>query len=128
MLSKSVLLLHDNARPHTSRTIWELIESFGWEVLDHAPYSPDLARSDFHLFRYLIHSLSRKRFRDDEEVNAAVNSWLSNQATAFFEDSFQNLILRIPRLEGGKYSGTRTDLHVQIGTLTGQIYRDVILE
>ncbi|GFW48797.1 uncharacterized protein TNCV_4243771 [Trichonephila clavipes] len=45
MLSKGVLLLHDNARPHTSRTTRVLIESFGWEVLNHAPYSvrPDLA-------------------------------------------------------------------------------------
>ncbi|GFV56670.1 mariner Mos1 transposase [Trichonephila clavipes] len=48
MLSKSVLLLHDNARPHTSRTTRELIESFGWEVLDHTLYSPDLSPSDFH--------------------------------------------------------------------------------
>ncbi|GFY30962.1 uncharacterized protein TNCV_1629351 [Trichonephila clavipes] len=53
ILSNGVLLLHDNARPHTSRKTRELIESFGWEVLDHAPYSPDLAPSDFNLFRYL---------------------------------------------------------------------------
>ncbi|GFV59722.1 histone-lysine N-methyltransferase SETMAR [Trichonephila clavipes] len=32
MLSKGVLLLPDNLRPHTSRTTPELIESFGWEV------------------------------------------------------------------------------------------------
>ncbi|GFT40343.1 mariner Mos1 transposase [Trichonephila clavipes] len=53
MLSKGVLLLHDNARPHTSRTTRKLIESLGWVALGHAPYSPDLAPSDFHLFRYL---------------------------------------------------------------------------
>ncbi|GFV74526.1 mariner Mos1 transposase [Trichonephila clavipes] len=40
MLSKGVLLHHDNARPHTSRTTRKLIESFGWKVLNHAPYSP----------------------------------------------------------------------------------------
>ncbi|GFY02838.1 histone-lysine N-methyltransferase SETMAR [Trichonephila clavipes] len=56
-LSKDVLLLHDNARSHTSRTTQELIESSGWEVLDHVPYSPDNAPRDFHLFRYLKHSL-----------------------------------------------------------------------
>ncbi|GFS84174.1 mariner Mos1 transposase [Trichonephila clavipes] len=88
MLSKGVLLLHDNARPHTSRTTQKLIKSIGWTVLDHAPYIPDLAPRDFHLFRYLKHSLSGKCFSDNEEVKAAVNSWLSNQATDFFEESF----------------------------------------
>ncbi|GFV45471.1 histone-lysine N-methyltransferase SETMAR [Trichonephila clavipes] len=63
----------------------ELIESYDWEVLDHAPYSPKLAPSDFHLFRYLKHSISGKRFSDNE-VKAAVNSWLSNQAADFFEE------------------------------------------
>ncbi|GFY09069.1 mariner Mos1 transposase [Trichonephila clavipes] len=85
MLSKGVLLLHDNARPRTTR---ELIESLGWEVLDHAPYSPDLAQSDFHLFRYLKYSLGGKRFNDNDEVKAVVNSWLSDQAADFFEESF----------------------------------------
>ncbi|GFV83107.1 histone-lysine N-methyltransferase SETMAR [Trichonephila clavipes] len=95
MLSKGVLLLHDNARPHTSRTTWELIESFGWEVLDHVPYSPDLALHDFHLFRYLEHSFGGKHLGDNEEVNATINSWLSNQnqTADFFEEGFQNLIL-----------------------------------
>ncbi|GFW20201.1 histone-lysine N-methyltransferase SETMAR [Trichonephila clavipes] len=72
----------------------ELIESIGWEFLDHAPYSPDLAPSNLHLFRYLQHSLGGKHFSDNEKVKAAVNSWLSNQATGFFEERFQNLIQR----------------------------------
>ncbi|GFU16391.1 hypothetical protein TNCV_835801 [Trichonephila clavipes] len=44
------------------------IEAFGWEVLDHAPYSPDFAPSDIHLFRSLKHNLGGKRFSDNEEV------------------------------------------------------------
>ncbi|GFW75740.1 mariner Mos1 transposase [Trichonephila clavipes] len=51
LLSKGVLVLHDNARPPTSRTTRELIKSFGWEVLDHRTYSPNLAPSNFPLFR-----------------------------------------------------------------------------
>ncbi|GFS78563.1 histone-lysine N-methyltransferase SETMAR [Trichonephila clavipes] len=88
MLSKGILLLHDNARPHTSRTIRELLKSFDWEVLDHAPYSSYFAPSDFLLFRYLKHSLGGKRFSDNEEVKAAVNSWLSDQAADLFEKGF----------------------------------------
>ncbi|GFV46812.1 mariner Mos1 transposase [Trichonephila clavipes] len=93
MLSKGVLLLHGNARSHTSRTTLNLIESFGWEVLDHTPYSPDLAPSDIHLFQYLSYSLGGKHFSDNVEVKEAVNSWLSNQAADFFEEGFQNLVL-----------------------------------
>ncbi|GFW90411.1 mariner Mos1 transposase [Trichonephila clavipes] len=91
MLSKGVLLLHGNARLHTSRTTLDLIESFGWEVLNPTPYSPDLTSSDFHLFPHLKHCL---RFSDNEKVKAAVNSSRSNQAADFFEEGFQNLVLR----------------------------------
>ncbi|GFX84980.1 HTH_48 domain-containing protein [Trichonephila clavipes] len=35
MLSAGVVLLHDNARPHTANRTQDLITSFGWEQLDH---------------------------------------------------------------------------------------------
>jgi histone-lysine N-methyltransferase SETMAR len=41
-------LLHDNARPHTSLATTAHFAMFGWTVLSHPPYSPDLAPSDFH--------------------------------------------------------------------------------
>jgi histone-lysine N-methyltransferase SETMAR len=45
-----VLLQHNNARPHTALLTRECTAKFGWTVLPHPPYSPDLALSDFHLF------------------------------------------------------------------------------
>ncbi|GBN30167.1 Mariner Mos1 transposase [Araneus ventricosus] len=50
LLSKGVLLLHDNARPHTASVTRDLKQRFRWNVLEHPPYNPDLAPSDFHLF------------------------------------------------------------------------------
>ncbi|GFW94738.1 uncharacterized protein TNCV_4247781 [Trichonephila clavipes] len=47
MLSAGVVLLHDNARPHTANRTQELVTSFGWEQLDHPLYSPDLAPNDY---------------------------------------------------------------------------------
>ena len=48
LLTKGVLLLHDNARPHSANQTTATLRSFKWEVLQHPPYSPDLAPSDFY--------------------------------------------------------------------------------
>jgi hypothetical protein len=52
MLTSGVVL-HDNARSHTTACIRALLEHFYWELFDHPPYSADLASSDYHLFTYL---------------------------------------------------------------------------
>jgi hypothetical protein len=41
----------DNGRPHTSLKTREAITEFGWTVLLHITYSPDLVPSDFNLYR-----------------------------------------------------------------------------
>jgi hypothetical protein len=47
----------DDARPHTAPVTVNHIATFGWERLDYAPYSPDLAPSDFHFFTTLKRTL-----------------------------------------------------------------------
>jgi histone-lysine N-methyltransferase SETMAR len=64
------VVLHDNARPHTQPTA----RRYNWEVLDHPPYSPDLAPSDFNLFGPLKKHLGGRRFATDGEVQQAVMS------------------------------------------------------
>jgi histone-lysine N-methyltransferase SETMAR len=49
-LAGGVLLHHDNARPHTARATQERIQDLQRELIEHPPYSPNLAPSDFHLF------------------------------------------------------------------------------
>jgi hypothetical protein len=46
MLTKGVVVLHDNARPHTAARTNALIKLFNWEIFDDPSYIPDLARSD----------------------------------------------------------------------------------
>ncbi|GFW44767.1 histone-lysine N-methyltransferase SETMAR [Trichonephila clavipes] len=48
-LSKGVVFLHDNARPHTANVTKTLLRGFGWDVFDHPLYRPDLAPSDSSL-------------------------------------------------------------------------------
>lgn len=94
MLSAGVVLLHDNARPHTAAETRDLINSFGWEEFHHPPYSPDLAPSDYHLFRYLKNFLGGKRFDTDEELKTAVKNWLSSQEAEFYEKGITKLVDR----------------------------------
>ncbi|XP_067127515.1 histone-lysine N-methyltransferase SETMAR-like [Centruroides vittatus] len=68
LLNKGVVLLHDNARPHTANQTQDLITSFGWEQLDHPPYSPDLTPSDYHLFLHLKKHLAGQRHNNHDEV------------------------------------------------------------
>jgi len=50
LLSTDVLLLHENARPHTARSTVATIQDLSFERFPHPPYSSDLAPSDFHVF------------------------------------------------------------------------------
>ena len=47
---KQWLLHHDNAPAHSALTIRQFLASRQVSTLDHPPYSPDLAPSDFFLF------------------------------------------------------------------------------
>jgi hypothetical protein len=44
---------HDNARPQTANIPKAAVQELDWKILPHPPYSPDLAPSDYHLFRSL---------------------------------------------------------------------------
>ncbi|GFU78082.1 histone-lysine N-methyltransferase SETMAR [Trichonephila clavipes] len=95
MLTNGVRLLHDNAWPHTALVSKALLKQFKREVLDHPPYSPDLAPSDFHLFRYLKSHLGGKSFHDDEEIKDEVEMWFRPQAATFCDCGIQKLVHRL---------------------------------
>jgi len=58
-----------NAWPHASGAVSEILEKYGWQVLSHPPYSPDMSPSAFDLFPKLKKPLHGKRFRSIEEVS-----------------------------------------------------------
>jgi histone-lysine N-methyltransferase SETMAR len=47
LLSKTVLLHNENARPHAAAATIETIKKLNFELLPHPHYSPDLAPSDY---------------------------------------------------------------------------------
>jgi histone-lysine N-methyltransferase SETMAR len=105
MFSWGVVILHDNARPHTATTTQDLIATFGWQQFDHPPYSPDLAPSDFNMFLHLKTFLSGRRFHDGDEVKEAINTWFASQAASFYDAGIQKLVPRHDTClnNGGKY-------------------------
>jgi transposase len=92
MLTFGVVLLHDNAYPHTAVCIRALLEHLNWELFDHPPYSPDLAPSDCHLFLYQKNWLRSQRFSNNEELMEGVKTWLSSQTAGCFDTGIQKLI------------------------------------
>jgi hypothetical protein len=65
---KGVLLLHDNARPHTSLRICEAIAKMGWTVSLHYPHGSDLAPSNYNLCGLVKGALRGCHFAGDKEL------------------------------------------------------------
>jgi transposase len=86
----SVCFLQDNVRSHTAALTMATLLKQKWDVLPHPPYSPDLAPSDYYLFR-LMTVLGSKRFRNNDEVISAVQSWIHEQQKTFFETGMNKL-------------------------------------
>jgi histone-lysine N-methyltransferase SETMAR len=61
-----------NVRPHASGAVSEILEKYGWQVLPHPPYSPDMSPTDFNLFPKLKKPLRGKSFRSTEGVSNEV--------------------------------------------------------
>ena len=83
-LTTGVLLQHDNAQPYTACTAAATIENMHFECLTHPPYSPDLARLDYHIFGSLKEALGGTSFRSAEKVQEATHECLHKQPNLFF--------------------------------------------
>lgn len=90
-LSKGVIMLQDNAPPHRAHVATSAMEQCGFELLPHAPYSPDLAPSDYYLFPLLKEQLRGKHFGSDDEVINAVEQWIKVQEKDFFWNGLNKL-------------------------------------
>ena len=84
-VTKGVLFLHDNAPAHRALATQNKLAYLGFQCLDHPPYSPDLAPSDYHLFPGLKKQLKGGHFSSDAEVVVAAKTWLDGQINEFFE-------------------------------------------
>ena len=86
-----VILLHDNARPHVASPVKTYLETLKWEVLPYPPYSPDIAPSDYHLFRSMTNDLAEQHFISYEETKKWIDSWIAAKEVSFFRRGIQML-------------------------------------
>jgi hypothetical protein len=66
------------------------IATFGWERLNDAPYSPDLAPRKSHFFPTLKRTLQGRRLTTNEDVEAAERT----QDTDFYQQGVFKLVKR----------------------------------
>ena len=88
---RKVILLHDNARPHVAKTTRATIENLDWEVLAHPAYSPDLAPTDYHLFRSMEHFFREKSYKDLESIKKDVAQFFDLKPASFYERGINSL-------------------------------------
>ena len=70
------------------------IRDCGFVELDHPAYSPDLATSDFFLFKNLKHHLRGKRFGDNSEVKDEIKSYFESNNQSWFSEGICLLKMR----------------------------------
>ncbi|GBM67457.1 hypothetical protein AVEN_124053-1 [Araneus ventricosus] len=63
-----MILQHENARPNVAKPEKNYLERLKWEVLPYPPYSPDIATSDYHLFRTMAHGLAEQHCHSYEDA------------------------------------------------------------
>ena len=92
--NRKVILLHDNARPHVAIKTKETIIELGWEVMTHPAYSPDLAPSDYYLFRSLEHSLREKSFSNVDDLKNHLDEYFESKPQSFYRDGIRQLPIK----------------------------------
>ena len=102
---KTIRFLYDNARPHTVQLTREKLLSLQWEVLPHPPYSPDIAPSDYHLFRSLSNAMKGHQFDNEYDLKEWLDAFFTNQSADFFKKGIHDLPKRWKSVidNGGNY-------------------------
>jgi hypothetical protein len=67
------------------------IRDLHYELLEHPPYSPDLAPSDFHLFQKLKIFVAGLSFSSNQEAIAAVEGYFADSKENHYRDEIMAL-------------------------------------
>jgi len=75
------------------------LETLKWDVLPHPPYSPDIAPSDYWLFRKM------QQITSFAEIENWLQNWIASKDESFFRDGIRKLPERWKKVVGsdGQY-------------------------
>jgi hypothetical protein len=104
--NKSRILHHDNAPAHTALSVWELLASKQITVLEHPPYSPGIAPSNFFLFQKIKEILEGRHFDNNNIIRSNTTAALK----VILQIQFQNCFEGWTRLPKGSTLKTTTVL------------------
>ena len=90
-LLAGMLLLHDNSPVHMSAKSQAAIRQCGFQQLNHPPYSPDLAPSDYFLFRVMKKSLRGNDFQAMKKSRRQSRPGLKSSQKIFFSRWIKSL-------------------------------------
>ena len=91
---KKVLLQQDNAKPHTAAVTRKKCEELELELLPHPAYSPDLAPSDYHLFRSMAHFLKGRRFENVDDFRNSCQQFFESKDKSWYRRGIEQLAER----------------------------------
>ena len=72
-------------------SVTKKLSEFNWKILPHPPYFPDIAPSDYHLFRALQHFLVGKKFENIDILKNSLKNYLKKKQENFYRDGIMVL-------------------------------------
>ncbi|PNF35315.1 hypothetical protein B7P43_G04813 [Cryptotermes secundus] len=101
----SWVLHHDNAPAHNALSVKRYLAKNNIPVMEHPPYSPDLAPCDFFLFPKIKSALKGTRFESVDAVKAKATQLLKSITQDDLQHCFQQWKIRMERCRdrGGDY-------------------------
>ncbi len=108
-----MFLHHDNAPSHTSIPTLALLGESYLDMVNHPPYSPDLAPCDYFIFPRLKNDLRGQRFRTVADLQVAVRRTLRHIPAEDYSSAIRSMPIRWMKCvkAGGKYfEGSHIDV------------------
>lgn len=106
--NQSWVLHHDNAPSHTALIVRQFLAKTSTTVLEHPPYSPDLAPCDFFLFPKIKEKLKGHHFQTLEYIKEATTEALAEVTKDQFRESIEGWKVRMEkciRAQGEYFEG-----------------------
>jgi hypothetical protein len=93
--SKGVILLHDNARPHSAvATVESVSSNLNFPTSLPPPHNPDLTPSDCQISGSLKEAFHELKYASDGRLKDAVGTWLQTQPKNVFVDGIRRYVKR----------------------------------